>query len=107
MRDYEHIGRRVVVHTAAEADHIEAVVAGPTDPAAAAVAVDRAAGHTVEGVGVGSIDSVVGLGLDTETLVTAGIQETVAVDQVGAEAVYYILPVLEDREMRVRHMGQE
>lgn len=112
MWDHEHIGHKVVVHTAEEAGHIGAAVAavvGPTGPAA--VAGMAAVAHNPEEVAVGPIGSVVVLGLDTVTWATwvaAGIQETEAAGQVvAAAAVYYILLALalEDREMRVRHRG--
>ena len=38
---------------------------------------------------------------------TAGSQETEVVDQAVVEEVCYTLPALEDKGMRVRHMGQE
>ena len=62
MWGYEHIGRRVVVHTAVEAGHIGAVVVVPTGSV-----VGMAADHTVGEAVVDPIDSVVVLGLDTET----------------------------------------
>lgn len=99
--EYEHIGRRVVVHIAAEVDHIETVVVGPTD----FVAVGRAAaGHIAEEAVVDSIDSVAP-GSDTETLVMEGMLIAVAGLAVVGQ-VCYIPPALGGTVMRGRHMEQ-
>lgn len=107
MWSYEHIGRRVAVHTVAVVGQTEAVaVAGPTDFVVDKVAGRTAVGRTVVGAAVDSIDFAM-LGLDTETLVIEGSQVTEEVGQAAAEEACCNLPALVDMEMRVRHMEQE
>jgi hypothetical protein len=100
---HEHIGRRVAVHIVAEADHIGAVVAGPTE-----VVVGKAAGRIAVEAAADSTDfEVPGLGMETLDFVMEGRQETEGAGQAVGEEACYIPTALEGMVMKVHHMEQE
>lgn len=104
---YEHVGRKVAVHIAAEVGRTETVGAVPTG----FVAVGRAAGrtaadHIAEEAAVDSIGSVVS-DSGTETLAMGGKQESGVAGLAVVELVCYIPPALEDMVTGVRHREKE